>query len=301
MSDLVLRIGSRVSALARTQTEWLAERMGDPVSFVWIRSEGDQDAVRPLTELGGTGVFTAALHRALREDRCDAAIHSLKDLPVDDDPGIALAAVPVREDPRDAWLSRDGTPFARLRKGAVVASGSPRRVAQLKRLRPDLELVGLRGNVDTRLRKLREGAFDGMVLAMAGLSRLGLLAAVTHPFEPTDLLPAPGQGALAVTIREGDARAEARVRTVADVRTAAAVAAERAALHGLRAGCHAPVGALATVEDGSISLVVRLLALDGSEVLEARTHGAISKASALGHEAAADLLARGGGRWLTPS
>lgn len=298
MTPPVLRIGSRASALARTQTEWLAERLGDPVAFVWIKSDGDRDVVRPLTELGGSGVFTAALHRALREDRCDAAVHSLKDLPVEDEPGIALAAVPVREDPRDAWLSRDATPFASLGKGAVIATGSPRRVAQLKRLRPDLTIVGLRGNVDTRLKKLREGAFDGMVLAMAGLSRLGLLSAVTHPFEPAEMLPAPGQGALAITIRDGDAAAEARVRTVIDVRTAAAVAAERAALHGLRAGCHAPVGALAHVADGRISLTVRMIAPDGSEALESIVEGAMSQASALGHRAASDLLARGGGRWI---
>ena len=223
----------------------------------------------------------------------------MKDLPVENDPGIVLAAVPVREDPRDAWLSRDGTPFSALKKGAVVAPGSPRRDAQLKRLRADLTIVGLRGNVDTRLRKLRDGAFDGMVLAMAGLNRLGLASAVTHPFEPEQMLPAPGQGALAVTIREGDAAAEARVRPVTDVRTAAAVAAERAALHGLKAGCHAPVGALAEVSNGRISLRVRLIAPDGSEALEARVEGGMSEAVALGHRAADDLLARGGGRWLT--
>ena len=205
MSAMVLRIGSRASALARTQTEWLAERLGDPIALIWIKTEGDRDAARPLAEMGGAGVFTAALHQALRDDRCDAAVHSLKDLPVENDAGIVLAAIPVREDPRDAWLSRDGTPFAKLKKGAIVATGSPRRDAQLKRLRPDLSIVGLRGNVDTRLKKLREGAFDGMVLAMAGLNRLGLSSAVTHPFEPEQMLPAAGQGALAVTIREGDA------------------------------------------------------------------------------------------------
>lgn len=299
MSAATLRIGSRASALARTQTEWLAERLGDPIAFVWIRSEGDRDTVRPLAEMGGVGVFTAALHHALREDRCDAAVHSLKDLPVENDPGIVLAAVPVREDPRDAWLSRDATPFSKLKSGAVVATGSPRRDAQLRRLRPDLSIVGLRGNVDTRLRKLREGAFDGMVLAMAGLNRLGLASAVTHPFEPEEMLPAPGQGALAITIREGDAASERRVLAVTDVRTAAAVAAERAALHGLRAGCHAPVGALAHVEGGRISLRVRLIAPDGSEALESVVEGGITEAVALGHRAADDLLARGGGRWLT--
>lgn len=298
MTPALLRIGSRASTLARTQTEWLGARIGDPVAYVWVKSEGDQDQQRPLVELGGTGVFTAALHRALLDDRCDAAIHSLKDLPVEDDPGIVLGAVPVREDVRDAWLSRDGTPFDRLARGATVATGSPRRVAQLRRARPDLNVVGLRGNVDTRLRKLREGAFDGMVLAMAGLKRLGLDGAVTHPFDPELMLPAPGQGALAVTIREGDTAASARVATVADVRASAAVSAERAALHALRAGCHAPVGALALVEGGRVTLRVRLLAPDGSDALEVTVEGGLGDTVSIGRRAAEDLLGRGGGRWL---
>jgi hydroxymethylbilane synthase len=287
------RVGSRASALARTQTEWIAERLGEGIALVWIHSEGDRDQVRPLAEMGGTGVFTAALHRALLADRCDAAVHSLKDLPVEDDPGIALAAVPAREDPRDALLTRDGTTLERLKRGATVATGSPRRAAQLLRARPDLQIVGLRGNVDTRLRRLKEGAFDAMVLAAAGLRRLGLEGEITEVLEPEILLPAPGQGALALTIRKDDARAEDRVRVVADVRTAAAVAAERAALHGLRAGCHAPVGALARVEEGKIRLRVRVLSMDGRTCLEEAGEGGLTEAAALGHALAASLLARG--------
>ncbi|MBL9086228.1 MAG: hydroxymethylbilane synthase [Planctomycetia bacterium] len=300
MSALPLRVGSRASLLARTQTEWIASRLGDDVTLVWVKSEGDQDAVTPLAAMGGRGVFTAALHRALLDDRCDAAVHSMKDLPVADEPGIALGAVPVREDPRDALLSREGRPLAELRRGAVVATGSPRRAAQLRRARPDLEIVGLRGNVDTRLARLKEGRFDAMVLASAGLARLGLEHEITERIDPAVMLPAPAQGALALTIRRGDARAEARVRRVADVCAAAEATAERAVLHALEAGCHAPVGALARVADGRLRLTVRVLSLDGAQCLEEQDEGGLAEAAVIGERAAGRLLARGAGRLVTP-
>ncbi|HVG94961.1 MAG TPA: hydroxymethylbilane synthase [Planctomycetota bacterium] len=287
------RVGSRASLLARTQTEWIAGRLGDGVALVWIRSEGDADTTRPLSAMGGTGVFTAALHQALREDRCDAAVHSLKDLPVAPEAGVVLGAVPVREDARDALLSRGGETLEGLRRGAVVATGSPRRAAQLLRARPDLAITGLRGNVDTRLRRLKEGAFDAMVLAVAGLKRLGRDDEIAEMLAPEVMLPAAGQGALAITIREGDTRAEDRVRRVADVRAAAAVTAERAALHGLSAGCHAPVGALAEVADGVVRLRVRVLSLDGRTALEETGSAGLAEADALGHAVAESLLARG--------
>jgi len=300
VSALPLRVGSRASLLARTQTEWIASRLGDDVALVWVKSEGDQDAVTPLAAMGGRGVFTAALHRALLDDRCDAAVHSMKDLPVADEPGIALGAVPVREDPRDALLSRDGRPLAGLRHGAVVATGSPRRAAQLRRARPDLEVVGLRGNVDTRLARLKEGRFDAMVLACAGLARLGLEHEITERIDPAVMLPAPAQGALALTIRRGDARAEARVNRVADVCAAAEATAERAVLHALEAGCHAPVGALARVADGRLRLTVRVLSLDGAQCLEEQDEGGLAEAAVVGERAAGRLLARGAGRLVTP-
>lgn len=299
MSAAPLRVGSRASLLARTQTEWIASRLGD-VTLVWVRSEGDQDATTPLAAMGGRGVFTAALHRALLDDRCDAAVHSMKDLPVAAEPGIALGAVPVREDPRDALLSRDGRPLADLRPGAVVATGSPRRAAQLRRARPDLEVVGLRGNVDTRLARLKEGRFDAMVLACAGLARLHKDHEITERLDPEVMLPAPAQGALALTIRDGDARAEARVRAVADVRAAAEAEAERAVLHALEAGCHAPVGALARVVDGRLRLRVRVLSLDGTACLEETDEGGLAEAAAVGRRAAERLLAAGASRLVAP-
>ena len=295
MSLPALRLGSRGSALARSQAEWAAERLPGPVALVWIRTEGDEKRGMPLKEIGGTGVFTAALHRALLEDRVDAAVHSMKDLPVVEEAGIALAAVPVREDPRDCLVSRDGAPLAGLARGARIATGSPRRAAEVLRARPDTTIVAVRGNVDTRLGKLRAGECDAIVLALAGLRRLGRDEEATEVFEPETMLPAPAQGALAITIRAGDAHAEARVRPIVDVRSSAAVSAERAALHGLGAGCHAPVGALAVVEDGRLRLRVRILSLDGKQVFEEEVEGAMSRAEEIGARAADGLLARGAG------
>jgi hydroxymethylbilane synthase len=275
------------------QAEWVAERIAGCATLVWVKTAGDKDVLSPLERIGGQGVFTAALHQALLDDRVDAAVHSMKDLPVVLEGGVVLGAVPVREDPRDAFLSRTGVPLAKLPRGARVGTGSPRREAEILRARPDLVIVPLRGNVDTRLRKLRDGEYDGMVLALAGLRRLGRDGEVTEVLSPEVSLPAAGQGALAVTIREGDAAAENRVLPLADVRAAAATTAEREALHVLGAGCHAPVGALAEVEEGRVRLRVRVLSRDGKTALEETAEGGLAEAAAVGRRAAAALLARG--------
>ena len=290
-----LRIGSRASALARVQAEWVAERVSGCATLVWVKTEGDRDVLSPLERIGGEGVFTAALHRALLEDRVDAAVHSMKDLPVVLERGIVLGVVPAREDPRDAWVSRSGATLASLPAGSRVGTGSPRREAEVRRARPDLVVAPIRGNVDTRLKKLREGDYDAIVLALAGLRRIGREGEVTEVLSTEVSLPAAGQGALAVTIREGDAAAEARVVGLADVRTATAVIAEREALHELKAGCHAPVGALADVEDGRVRLRVRVLSRDGTTALEEAAEGPMPAAAAVGRRVAAALLARGAG------
>jgi hydroxymethylbilane synthase len=293
-----LRLGSRGSPLARRQAEWAAERLGVPVCLVWIRSEGDQDTKRPLAAFRGAGAFTAELHRALLEDRVDAAVHSLKDLPVADEEGVVLAAVPQREDPRDALVARDGLRFDHLPSGATVGTGSPRRAAQALRRRPDLKVVPLRGNVDTRVRAVREGRLDAALLALAGLRRLGLEGEASEALDPAWMLPAPGQGALALTARRGDAATERALLAAADVATAAAVAAERAVLHALGAGCHAPVGALADVADGRVLLRGRVLSLDGRTAVEDAAEGALGEAAAVGARLAARLLDAGAGPLL---
>lgn len=291
----LLRVGSRASPLARAQTEWVASRLACPHALVWIRSEGDADRTTALTRFASTGVFTASLHAALAEERIDAAVHSLKDLPAAEEEGVLLACVPGREDPRDALVARDGLTLERLPRGARVGTGSPRRAAQLRRARPDLDVQPLRGNVGTRLAHVTQGRLDAVVLALAGLRRLGEDHRVTDVLDPAVCLPAAAQGAIGITVRAGDARAEQALAPLRDVAAAAAAQAERAALHALGAGCHAPVGALATVAAGRLRLVLRVLALDGSQSLETVEEGALAEAAGVGLRAAQALLARGAG------
>ncbi len=297
----LLRIGSRASPLARVQAEWVAERIACCTAMVWVKSGGDADRTTDLRAFGNTGIFTAELNHALQEDRVDVAVHSLKDLPAADEGGLALGCVPVREDVRDALIARDGMRFGDLPPGARIGTGSPRRIAQLQRARPDLEFVAIRGNVDTRLAHIDDGRVDAVVLAMAGLRRLDKDGVVTEALSPELCLPAAGQGALGIVIREGDATATACLETLRDIRAAACVTAERAALHALGAGCHTPVGALAEVTEGRLALHVRVLSLDGTEMLEARRNGTLVEAQALGSALAGELLEQGAARLVAAS
>lgn len=252
MTSPTLRLGTRASALATSQSGWVADRLrasGQQVDIVLVTTEGDTDR-RSLTEIGGTGVFASALRDALLDDRIDLAVHSLKDLPTAPFPGLVVAAVPEREDPRDVLVARDGLTLNELPAGAVIGTGSPRRAAQLALARPDLRVQDIRGNVDSRIRMVREGTLDAVVLAMAGLSRLDRLADVTEILDTTTMLPAAGQGALALECREQDTELATVLARVMDHDvTRLAVTAERAALAGLEAGCTAPVGVLAQVEE----------------------------------------------------
>ncbi len=270
----VLRLGTRRSLLARTQSQWVADRLlealavacpkrGFRVELVEIVTKGDisQTDGTPLTSLGGTGVFVSALREAVLDGRCDFAVHSLKDLPNAQPEGLTLAAVPIREDPADVLIARDGLGFAELPAGAVVGTGSPRRAAQIRALREDLKVVGIRGNIDTRIGRVAAGEVDAVVLAHSGLRRIGRQAEVTHIFGPEQMLPAPGQGALAVECRPESVSLLAALRLVDDRVSRVCVLAERALLARLEAGCAAPVGALATYRDE----VLTLTAFAGSE------------------------------------
>jgi hydroxymethylbilane synthase len=294
----LLRLGSRSSPLARAQAEGVAARVGCPHALVWVKSEGDADRGTALTRFSATGIFTAALHCALFEDRIDAAVHSLKDLPAAEEEGITLACVPGREDPRDALVARNGLTLAGLPSGALVGTGSPRRAAEVRRARPDVDVIALRGNVGTRIQHVTDGRLDAVVLALAGLRRLGLEDRATEILSYDVSLPAAAQGALGLTIRSNDAFAESCLAPLRDVRASAATTAERAALHALGAGCHAPVGALAECVNGSVLLRVRVLSLDGKTKLEARAEGKIAEATAVGDRAAQDLIDRGAGPLL---
>jgi hydroxymethylbilane synthase len=261
-----IRIGTRGSALALAQTgavgRALAARSGVPVELVTISTEGDRSK-ESLASLGGTGVFASALRDALLAGECDAIVHSLKDLPTAPHPGLVIAATPPREDARDALCARDGFTLATLPEGARVGTGSPRRQAQLRARRPDLEVVDIRGNIDTRLGRVGVD-LDAVILAAAGLSRLGRLGAITEYLGIDGWPTAPGQGALAIEVRAGD---EKLVSALDHRGTRTVVEAERHVLALLEAGCAAPIGANALVEDGLLFLSARVYKIDGSESL----------------------------------
>ena len=260
---MTLRIGTRGSALAVAQTGTVAKALKGDVEIVTIATEGDR-STESLTSLGGTGVFATALRNSLLAGDVDVVVHSLKDLPTAPEPGLVVAAIPKRLDPRDALCARDSLTMDTLPEGARVGTGSPRRVAQLRARRPDIEVVDIRGNVDTRLGTVASGELDAVILAAAGLERLGRLDAVTE-FLGIDGWPtAPGQGALAVEVRAGD---EKLVSALDHRTTRIIVEAERRTLALLEAGCSAPVGAHALIDDGMLFLSARVYAADGSSRL----------------------------------
>lgn len=308
-STRTLRIGTRASALARVQTGLVAAALtgaveSTAVEVVPIVTDGDRSGAE-LTEFGGTGVFVSALRTALLDGDIDLAVHSFKDLPTAPADGIALAAVPPREDPRDALVARDGLTLGELPAGARVGTGSPRRAAQLRALGLGLDIVGLRGNVDTRLGKVASGELDAVVLAYAGLRRLGRAGEATEVLDPIQVLPAPAQGALAIECRAGDTAVRSLAGALDDASARAAVAAERALLGALEAGCSAPVGALAeiAVGDDGIEVFLRgsVTAVDGSAAVRLSATGATTDADGVGRRLAAELLAAGADRLMGSS
>jgi len=269
----------------------ITERTGRAVEIVGVTTLGDVSRAQ-LTQIGGTGVFVSALREALLGGQVDLAVHSLKDLPTGPAAGVTLAAVPPRDDPRDALIARDGAKLADLPPGARIGTGSPRRAAQLLGLRADLRCVPIRGNAGTRLGKVSEGELDAVVLAYAGLARIGHVGTITQVFEPEEMLPAPGQGALAVECREDDAELTALLQAVTDEASMAAVTAERSLLEALEAGCSAPIGAYAA-GSAQLRMQAAVMSPDGSRTL--RAHGGAPAANAwqLGRDLAAELLRSG--------
>ncbi|WP_374928563.1 hydroxymethylbilane synthase [Kytococcus sedentarius] len=265
----VVRLGTRRSDLATTQSTTVADALrarGHEVELVLVTTEGDVNRA-PLSRIGGTGVFVSALRDALLAGEIDIAVHSLKDLPVAQPEELVIAAVPEREDPRDALVARDGLTLETLPAGARVGTGSPRREAQLRVARPDIEVVDLRGNVPRRLATVDEGELDAVVLAGAGLRRLGLDGRVTQWLEPQVMVPAPGQGALAVECRSDDERSISMLEPLDHLPTRTATTAERAVLGTLEAGCSAPIGALARHDADRIDLMSFAGPRDGSRAL----------------------------------
>ncbi len=293
-------IGARGSRLSLRQVELLSEALRASMSGVElrlreIRTEGDR-ATAPLSQIGGLGVFTKAIEDALLAREVDIAVHSLKDLPTALSPGLVLGAIMRREDARDALVSRGGLTLAQLPAGARIGTGSGRRAAQLAALRPDVVPAEIRGNVDTRIKKAESGEYDATVLAMAGLTRLGLLARVAQVFSVEEMLPAVGQAALGIEVRAEDSEALALVGGIDHAETRAAVEAERAYLSRLGGGCQQPVGAYATVEGGELRL--RVMIAGGGRIFRAEARGAAREADAVGLAAAEDVLAQGAARFV---
>jgi hydroxymethylbilane synthase len=293
-----LRIGTRGSALALWQANFVAERLRAlapqrPIELVEMQTEGDRTQDVPLVQLGGEGAFTKAIQQALLADRADVAVHSLKDLPTFAVPGLMLAAAPERGPVGDALISRRHRSFDALPQHATVATSSLRRRAQLVHRRSDLKLLDLRGNVETRLRKLDEQGLDAIVLAQAGLARLGLAAQVTQLLDTAWMLPAVGQGALGLECRTDDAPTRSLLERINHAATFAAVLAERAMLRGLGGGCQVPIGALTITAGAELNLRGVVLPPDGSRRIEAARTGTLAHAEESGQRLAEDLLARG--------
>jgi hydroxymethylbilane synthase len=297
----ILRIGSRGSPLALAQAREVQGRLAavagldaERIEIKVIRTTGDKIQDRPLAEAGGKGLFTKEIEEALLSNAIDLAVHSTKDMTTELPSGLVLAAFLPREDARDAFISRKAASPLELPPGAVVGTASLRRQALLKRLRPDLAVVPLRGNVETRLRKIEAGEADATLLAVAGLKRLGLIAAATAILDLDDFLPAVGQGAIGIETRADDAATRALVARIGDAETATAVAAERAFLAVLDGSCRTPIAGYARVDRGVVRFRGMIIRPDGSQAFEARREGAAAQAAELGADAGRELKARAG-------
>ncbi|MBN1909868.1 MAG: hydroxymethylbilane synthase [Pirellulales bacterium] len=287
-----LRLGTRASALARWQADWVARRLTDlgiDVDLVPISTTGDQQHSGPISQIGAQGVFTKEIQQALLDGRIDVAVHSLKDLSTEPVAGLCLAAVPERGPVGDALVSNTHASLDALPRGARIGTGSLRRRAQLLHVRPDLDVQDIRGNVDTRLSKLDAGEFDAIVLAQAGLERLGLAERIAQVLPPDVMLPAIGQGALGVEIRVDNIETRQALAPLDHPASRAAVLAERAMLHALEGGCSAPIGAWARVENNFLTLSGRVLEPDGTHRLDATASASMSDPETLGRDVAAQL------------
>lgn len=299
MSAPFLRLGTRGSPLALAQARETRRRLAathgvheDAVEIVVIKTTGDAITDRPLGEAGGKGLFTKELDAAQLDNSIDIAVHSAKDLPTALPPGLAVAGYLPREDVRDALISPRAATLADLPRGARVGTASLRRAAQLKRLRPDFETPLLRGNVETRLRKAQDGEIDATLLALAGLKRLGLADRATAILDISEFLPAVGQGAIAITVRDDDHLTRTRIGAILDHDTGVALAAERAFLHALDGSCKTPIAGHARIVDGRLEFAGMVLRMDGSESFEASASGVIADAAKLGERVGVDILGR---------
>jgi hydroxymethylbilane synthase len=293
-----VRIGTRGSKLALWQAEWVKSHLenlhsGLAVELTIIKTKGDKILDVPLAKVGGKGLFVKEIEAALSSGSIDLAVHSMKDMPAEIPTGLCIGAVPVREVPVDALITRDAQTLETLPRGARIGTSSLRRASQLRRARPDIEIVPLRGNLDTRLRKLDEGQMEAIVLAAAGVRRLGLEARISQKLDTEIMLPAVGQGALCIETRDGDTTIAPLVAPLEDEATRIAVTAERAYLHRLEGGCQVPIAGHATLLDGRLTLCGLVSDLEGQTVIKATQVGRPEEAETIGRELADHLLERG--------
>lgn len=296
-------LGTRGSKLAVQQSEWVQARLKElapevAVTLRRIHTSGDKILDVPLAKIGGKGLFVKEIEEALLAGEIDLAVHSMKDVPTQLPQGLAILCVPQRDDPRDALISRTGSVFKDLPRGAKVGTSSLRRQAQFLHARPDLKIEMLRGNLDTRLRKLREGQYDAIVLAAAGLRRLGWTHEITEYLDPHISLPAIGQGALGIEGRHDDGFIRSLLGRLEDASTRVAVLAERALLDRLQGGCQVPIAAYATVKGAHVHLEGLVASVDGKDMIRDAVEGATEQAGELGRQLAERLLARGGDKIL---
>ena len=305
MERSIIRIGTRGDALALWQANWVVgrlEELGSKCEIVTIASQADQEPDVSLGSLGVQGVFTKELQKALLDGRIDVAVHSLKDLPTEEVKGLMLSAVPERESPLDVLVSHRGQSLAELPNGAKIGTGSLRRRCQLLHFRGDLKMLDVRGNIDTRVRKLRDGQFDGLILAEAGLKRLGLAGEVSQVLPVEVMLPAVGQGALGLETRANDQVTREALQPIDDTESRQSVLAERSLLDRLRGGCLAPVGAWARIEDdGRLRLTACVLSIDGVKRIVCDVLGNAAEAVQVGRQAAEQLLDQGAAELISQS
>jgi hydroxymethylbilane synthase len=298
----IVRIGTRGSLLARWQAEWVRKQLfaktGVEAEIAIIKTSGDKLANSPVAQIGGKGIFTKELEEALLDESIDLAVHSVKDVPTDVPSRLMFPAVCRREDVRDCLVGAKGTTLASLRRGARLGTGSLRRQAQLRHLRTDLDVRDLRGNVDTRLRKVESGEYEAVMLAKAGLDRLGMSERITEVMQPENFLPAVGQGAIAVECRLRDSEVGDLLGCLNDAETRAAIIAERALLAAVQGGCQVPLGAWARMERGELVMEACVCSVDGTQYVRQRATAAPDKAAELGQQMAQLLIEAGAGEIL---
>jgi hydroxymethylbilane synthase len=292
-------LATRKSLLALTQSEWVKSEIEQrwpevEIELFKVVTRGDKILDVPLAKVGGKGLFVKEIEDSLLRNDADLAVHSLKDCPTELPEGLEVSVFPVREDPRDALISRDGKKLRELADGAKVGTSSLRRLSQLRKIRPDLVIESLRGNLDTRLRKLDEGMYDAIILAAAGLNRLGLSHRITEHLDPETMLPAIGQGSLGIEFRSSDSRMREILSAIHDEKTAICVRAERAFLLRLEGGCQVPIGAHAVLSGNEIIMEGLVADEDGHEVIRKKRVGTLDSPEALGIELADEILDAGG-------